>query len=55
MIDWSKESGEDYTELEGLYNSLVGQYRRYMGHVTKNVGGVYENPKPMIWQEAHMK
>lgn len=45
LIDWSKESGEDYSELEGLYNSLVGQYRRYMGHVTKNVGGVYENPK----------
>jgi len=45
LIEWSKESGEDYSELEGLYNSLVGQYRRYMGHVTKNVGGVYENPK----------
>ena len=45
LIEWSKEKGEDYSELEGLYNSLTGQFRRYMGHVTKNVGGIYENPK----------
>ena len=45
LVEWSKEKGEDYSELEGLYNSLVGQFRRYMGHVTKNVGGIYENPK----------
>jgi hypothetical protein len=42
---WSKEDGEDYSELEGLYNSLSGQFRRYMGHVAKNVGGIYYNPK----------
>jgi len=45
LVEWSKEKGEDYSELEGLYNSLTGQFRRYMGHVTKNVGGIYENPK----------
>ena len=45
LIQWSKEDGEDYTELQDLYGSLVGQYRRYMGHVTKNVGGIYETPK----------
>ena len=45
LIEWSKESGEDYEELNGLYNSLTGQFRRYMGHVTKNVGGIYETPK----------
>lgn len=45
LIEWSKEEGEDYDELNGLYNSLTGQYRRYMGHVTKNVGGIYETPK----------
>lgn len=45
LIEWSKETGEDYEELNGLYNSLTGQYRRYMGHVTKNVGGIYETPK----------
>lgn len=45
LIEWSKENGEDYSELEKLYGSLVGQFNRYMGHVTKNVGGIYENPK----------
>jgi hypothetical protein len=45
LIEWSKENGEDYNELNGLYNSLTGQFRRYMGHVTKNVGGIYETPK----------
>jgi hypothetical protein len=45
LIQWSKEEGEDYSELQDLYGALVGQFRRYMGHVTKNVGGIYENPK----------
>ncbi|WP_130733675.1 zinc-dependent metalloprotease [Flavobacterium sp. J27] len=45
LIQWSKEDGEDYSELQDLYGSLVGQFRRYMGHVTKNVGGIYETPK----------
>ncbi len=41
----SKENGENYSELDELYSALTGQFRRYMGHVTKNVGGIYENPK----------
>ncbi len=45
LITWSKEDGKDYSELDGLYNSLSGQFRRYMGHVAKNVGGIYEDPK----------
>lgn len=45
LLDWTKEDGESYQDLEELYNSVVGQYRRYIGHVTKNVGGIYDNPK----------
>jgi hypothetical protein len=45
LIKWSKEDGESYQELEELYGNVVNQYRRYMGHVTKNVGGIYDNPK----------
>ena len=45
LLQWSKENGESYSELDGLYRSLLGQFRRYMGHVTKNVGGVYDSPK----------
>lgn len=42
LITWSKEDGESYSELDGLYGSLTGQFRRYMGHVTKYVGGIYD-------------
>jgi hypothetical protein len=42
---WSAENGESYQELEELYLNVMGQYRRYMGHVTKYVGGVYDSPK----------
>lgn len=45
LPEWFKENGESYLELDEVYGQLVGQYRRYMGHVTKNVGGIYDNPK----------
>ncbi len=44
-IDWTKEEAEDYDMANELYNNVVGQYRRYIGHVTKWVGGVFETPK----------
>ena len=45
LLEWSKEDGESYAELDELYGALTGQFRRYMGHVTKNVGGIYDSPK----------
>ncbi len=42
---WSAEDGEHYQELQELYDNVVSQFRRYMGHVTKNVGGIYDSPK----------
>ena len=45
LLEWSSEKGESYSELDDLYNALTGQFRRYMGHVTKNVGGIYDSPK----------
>lgn len=42
---WSKEEAEGYADVNELYNNVVSQYRRYMGHVTKWVGGVLETPK----------
>jgi hypothetical protein len=35
LIEWSKEKGESYSELDEMYSALTGQFRRYMGHVTK--------------------
>ncbi|MDJ1504135.1 zinc-dependent metalloprotease [Xanthocytophaga agilis] len=45
LVNWTKEEAETYESLTEIYNEVVGQYRRYIGHVTKNVGGIYETPK----------
>lgn len=42
---WSKESNKDYESLTTLYNEVVTQFGRYIGHVGKNIGGVMETPK----------
>ncbi len=45
LNDWTKEEGDRYENLDDMYSSVTDQYRRYMNHVLKNVGGVYETPK----------
>ena len=45
IVEWTKEDAEHYEMAEEIYNEVVSQYRRYIGHVTKWVGGVYETPK----------
>lgn len=45
LIKWSQEDGKDYGDLKELYGQVLGQYQRYMGHVSANVGGVYEYDK----------
>ncbi len=52
LIEWTKEEAQDYDMLAEGYGEIVNQYRRYIGHVTKNVGGVYETPKSMDEQGA---
>lgn len=44
-VEWTKEDAEHYEMAEELYNDVYGQFRRYIGHVSKWVGGVYETPK----------
>ncbi|MTI87320.1 MAG: zinc-dependent metalloprotease [Balneolaceae bacterium] len=45
LVNWTEEAGRNYDDLEELYNNILGQWRRYMGHVTTNVGGVYQTYK----------
>ena len=45
LLEWTYEETEHYEMANELYNSAVGQFRRYLGHVTKWIGGVYETPK----------
>lgn len=42
LIEWTAEDGKDYEDLDDLYGQVLGQFNRYMGHVTANIGGVYE-------------
>ena len=45
LIEWTSEDGKNYDDLNTLYGQVLGQFRRYMGHVSNNIGGVYENYK----------
>jgi hypothetical protein len=45
LLQWTKEEADRYDNLEEIYGELIGQYGRYMFHVTKNVGGIYETFK----------
>ncbi|TVZ26872.1 uncharacterized protein DUF5118 [Gillisia sp. Hel_I_86] len=42
LIEWTAEDGKDYEDLDDLYGQVLSQYNRYMGHVTANIGGVYQ-------------
>jgi Met-zincin/Domain of unknown function (DUF5117)/Domain of unknown function (DUF5118) len=45
LPEWTKEEADKYDNLEEMYGELIGQFGRYMYHVTKNVGGIYETFK----------
>lgn len=45
LPEWCREEADTYDNLEEMYQQLVGQFGRYMGHVVKNVGGVQETFK----------
>ena len=42
LTEWSTEDGEDYDHLKEMYNEVFSQFRRYLGHVTTNIGGIYQ-------------
>ena len=45
LIKWTAEDGKNYSDLKTMYQQVLGQYNRYMGHVASNIGGVYEDYK----------
>ncbi len=45
LIEWTATPGKDYADLSELYRNLIVQFRRYIGHVANNVGGIYEYDK----------
>ena len=42
LIKWTSKEGENYSDLKTMYGHVISQFNRYMGHVTSNIGGVYE-------------
>ncbi len=52
LVEWTKEDGKNYDDLETLYGQVISQYNRYMGHVSNNIGGVYEHHKTYEQQGA---
>ncbi|MFY0256428.1 zinc-dependent metalloprotease [Chitinophaga sp. 30R24] len=45
LLSWTKVDNEGYANLSELYREIATQFGRYVGHVAKNVGGIYETPK----------
>lgn len=45
LITWTKVANEDYDNLSAMYNEVINQFSRYLGHAAKNIGGIYETPK----------
>ena len=45
LTEWTAEEGKDYEDLETMYEQVLSQYNRYMGHVTANIGGVIKETK----------
>lgn len=47
LPEWTSSQTNNYEDLSELYGELLSVWSRYVGHVTGNIGGVYEiNKKP---------
>lgn len=44
IITWTREPNKGYDNASAIYNEVVTQLYRYMGHVTTNIGGIYTTP-----------
>ena len=45
LVDWTREDGRDYSQLDELYGQVIGQWNRYMQHVATVIGGVVRTSK----------
>ncbi len=52
LPEWTKEEGDQYENLATMYVQTLGQFNRYIGHVSTNIGGVYETFKTVEQNEA---
>ena len=53
LPEWNAEEGDQYRNVSRMYTSLIGQFNRYLGHVSGNIGGRFvtyksiEQPGPV--------
>ncbi|MCX8020002.1 MAG: zinc-dependent metalloprotease [Chitinophagaceae bacterium] len=45
LISWTKMPNEDYSNLSKMYNQVIAQFERYIGHVARYIGGIMQTPK----------
>jgi hypothetical protein len=45
LEEWTRTPNEGYEDLQTMYSSVLGQYIRYIMHVLRNVGGIYQTDK----------
>jgi hypothetical protein len=45
LPEWTREEADKYENLQDMYGELTTQFNRYMYHVLRNIGGIYETPK----------
>jgi hypothetical protein len=45
LVKWTQQPNEDYARAGEMYQEVVNQFQRYMGHVLKNIGGILTTPK----------
>ena len=43
ILTWSYEPNKSYAGAGEIYSGVISQFNRYLGHVTKNVAGIYSN------------
>ncbi len=42
---WAQQDLEDFSQINELYNNVIAQWNRYMGHVAALIGGVYRTAR----------
>lgn len=45
ILEWTRQPDKGYRLASTIYGEVVGQYTRYVGHVAKNIGGIYNTPR----------
>ncbi|MEO7531223.1 MAG: zinc-dependent metalloprotease, partial [Sediminibacterium sp.] len=45
LPEWTKEEADHYENLSDMYAQVIGQFGRYVGHVSRNVAGINETFK----------